>query len=90
MINFCHSILGQKPIFFYRAVGALEQKPTAKNKIVGFSPISKQTPFLNRKLLRNAWREKDYRALTPLFTSNINPYGVFTVDFDKPSFLMAA
>jgi hypothetical protein len=32
----------------------------------------------------------DYRALTPLFTSNINPYGVFTVDFDKPSFLMAA
>jgi hypothetical protein len=33
---------------------------------------------------------EDYRALTPLFTSNINPYGVFTVDFDKPSFLMAA
>ena len=28
---------------------------------------------------------EDYRALTPLFTSNINPYRVFTVDFDKPS-----
>jgi hypothetical protein len=33
---------------------------------------------------------EDYRPLTPLLTSNIYPYGVFTVDFDKPSFLMAA
>ena len=30
---------------------------------------------------------EDYRALTPLFSSNIKPYGVFTVDFDKSSFL---
>jgi hypothetical protein len=33
---------------------------------------------------------ENYRAITPLFTSNINPYGVFTVDFEKPPFLMAA
>ena len=32
----------------------------------------------------------DFRALTPLFTSNINPYGDFHLDFDKPSFLDAA
>lgn len=32
----------------------------------------------------------DYRALTPLFTSNINPYGAFMLDLDKPSFLEAA
>lgn len=33
---------------------------------------------------------EDYRALTPLFTSNVNPYGDFTLDFDKPSFLEKA
>jgi hypothetical protein len=31
-----------------------------------------------------------FHALTPLFNSNINNYGVFMVDFGKPSFLMAA
>ena len=30
------------------------------------------------------------RVLTPLVTTNFKPYGVFSVDFDKPSFLMAA
>lgn len=34
--------------------------------------------------------KEDFRALTPLFTSNINPYGVSRLDFDKPSFLVAA
>jgi len=33
---------------------------------------------------------EDYRALTPLFTSNVNPYGDFELDIDKPSFLEAA
>ena len=29
----------------------------------------------------------DLRALTPLFTSSINPYGEFELDLEKPSFL---
>ena len=54
---------------------------------VGSVPIKvPKVPQLFEKLMEMA----DYRALTPLFTSNINPYAVFTVDFEKPSFLMAA
>lgn len=34
--------------------------------------------------------EEDFRALTPLFTSNVNPYGDFELNLDKPSFLDAA
>jgi TnpA family transposase len=30
---------------------------------------------------------EDLRALTPLFTSNVNPYGIFALDLSKPSFL---
>lgn len=33
---------------------------------------------------------EDYRAITPLFTSNVNPYGDFVLDLDKPSFLEVA
>jgi TnpA family transposase len=33
---------------------------------------------------------EDRRALTPLFTRNVNPYGDFNLDVDKPSFLEAA
>jgi len=33
---------------------------------------------------------QDYRALTPLFTSNVNPYGDFILDLNKPSFLEVA
>jgi TnpA family transposase len=33
---------------------------------------------------------EDYRALTPLFTSHVNPYGDFFLDLDKPSFLEVA
>ena len=41
------------------------------------------------KFFEKVMEREDYRALTPLFTTNISPYGVFTVNFDKPSFLMA-
>lgn len=34
--------------------------------------------------------DEDFRALTPLFTSSINPYGYFELDLDKPSFLEAS
>jgi TnpA family transposase len=30
---------------------------------------------------------EDMRALTPLFTANVNPYGYFSLDLSKPSFL---
>ena len=29
----------------------------------------------------------DLNAMTPLFTSNVNPYGDINLDIDKPSFL---
>lgn len=33
---------------------------------------------------------EDRNSLTPLFTLNINPYGYFSLDFEKPSILEAA
>jgi TnpA family transposase len=33
---------------------------------------------------------EDLRALTPLFHTHINPYGVFHLDLESPSFLIAA
>ena len=33
---------------------------------------------------------EDHRALTPLFHGHINPYGQFTLDLARPSFLRAA
>lgn len=30
---------------------------------------------------------EDKKAITPLFTWNVNPYGDITLDSDKPSFL---
>jgi TnpA family transposase len=34
--------------------------------------------------------DADYRALTPLFYEHVNPYGLFTLDLERPSFLEAA
>ena len=31
----------------------------------------------------------DINAMTPLFTSNVNPYGDINLDLNKPSFLEA-
>lgn len=41
---------------------------------------------LDEKLL-GRMNQDDLRSLTPLFTSNINPYGDFELDLAKPSFL---
>ena len=43
---------------------------------------------LDRQLLERM-NQEDLRSLTPLFTSNINPYGDFELDLTKPSFLEA-
>jgi len=45
---------------------------------------------LEQKGFLGKMQKEDFRALTPLFTSNINPYGIFTLDFEKKSFLDAA
>jgi hypothetical protein len=31
---------------------------------------------------------EDLRALTPLFYEHINPYGLFELDMERPSFLL--
>ncbi len=60
-----------------------------QNAVILANTLMMERVFEQEAFEKRMERE-DYRALTPLFTSNINPYGVFTVDFDKPSFLMAA
>ena len=46
--------------------------------------------ILQQENLLQRMQPEDLKALTPLFTQNINPYGHFALDFDKPSFLEAA
>lgn len=45
---------------------------------------------LHQDGLLSRMKQEDFQALTPLFTMNINPYGYFALDFDKPSILEAA
>ncbi len=40
--------------------------------------------------LLDQFSEADRRALTPLFYEHVNPYGLFALDLDQPSFLEAA
>ena len=40
--------------------------------------------------LLKQWQAADQRALTPLFYEHVNPYGLFALDLDQPSFLEAA
>jgi len=44
----------------------------------------------SRRPSKARMKQEDFQALTPLFTLNINPYGYFALDFDKPSILEAA
>ena len=52
------------------------------------------TLLVERVLAEPTFRQRmdaeDYRALNPLFTSNINPYGAYQLDLGKPSFLRAS
>jgi len=43
----------------------------------------------DRRLLAR-FQPADFRALTPLFLNNVNPYGSFDLDLTKDSFLEAA
>lgn len=51
------------------------------------------TILLERTIEQKKMKEKrseDFRALTPLFHSHINPYGVFELNLEKASFLEEA
>jgi len=52
------------------------------------------TLLLERTLERDGFWDRlsaeDLRALTPLFHGHINPYGQFTLDLARPSFLEVA
>ena len=45
------------------------------------------TLIIQQVLAQNHWQNRltveDYRALTPLFSGHINPYGIFLLDFSK-------
>ena len=45
---------------------------------------------INRQGLWARLQPEDFRALTPLFYGHINPYGLFELDLEGPSFLDAA
>jgi len=45
---------------------------------------------IDRQGLWTRLRPEDLRALTPLFYGHINPYGLFELDLEGPSFLEAA
>jgi hypothetical protein len=45
---------------------------------------------LEREILWERLTAEDFRGLTPLFHGQINPYGQFTLDLARPSFLEAA
>ena len=52
------------------------------------------TMMMDKIIVENNFLKKmkpeDFRALTPLYTSNLNPYGEFNLNLNKPSFLEAA
>ncbi len=45
---------------------------------------------VERQKLWNQSKPEDFRGITPLFYSHINPYGRFGLDLSRPSFLEAA
>lgn len=57
-------------------------------------PARSNTLLLQRVLAKPAWADRlgleDQRGLTPLFWSNINPYGRFSLDMDTRLDLAAA
>jgi TnpA family transposase len=46
--------------------------------------------IINEQGFLSRMEPEDFKALTPLFTVNINPYGDFNLDLNKPSFLEVA
>ncbi len=42
---------------------------------------------IEKEQMVNRLSVEDLRALSPLFYEHINPYGVFEIDVNRPSFL---
>lgn len=60
-----------------------------QNCLILINTILLERTIEQRGMLKRL-RLEDLRALTPLFHSHINPYGLFELDLEKPSFLEAA
>lgn len=60
-----------------------------QNALILVNTILVEKVLKDRRLLGRMVTE-DRRALTPLFTSNVNPYGSFVLDLAKESILEAA
>lgn len=60
-----------------------------QNAVVLSNTVMVERVMNEQKLLERMVPE-DLRALTPLFTSNVNPYGDFELNLEKPSFLAVA
>ncbi len=60
-----------------------------QNAIILVNTIMIERVFEEQNFLPRMEKE-DHLALTPLFTSNINPFGYIQLNFDKPSFLYGA
>ena len=52
------------------------------------------TMLVEQTIQEKSWLERlskeDLRALSPLFYEHINPYGIFALDLERPSFLQEA
>ncbi len=82
-------------------VGPKAQVPLGKSMsvytllvFVGLLLLFINTILIQRTIDRQGlWarlQPEDFRALTPLFYGHINPYGLFELDLEGPSFLEAA
>jgi TnpA family transposase len=60
-----------------------------QNAIVLVNTVMVERVLENSGLMERM-SDEDRRALTALFTLNVNPYGGFTLDLEKPSFLKEA
>jgi hypothetical protein len=64
--------------------------PTVRGQFTAPARADDVTGSLEKHGLWERLNLEDRRALTPLFQTHINPYGVFELDLESPSFLMAA
>lgn len=74
------------PAMHQLSVGAIH---LLQNALVLANTLMVERVLSDRRLL-SKMEPDDRRALTPLFTAHVNPYGEFELDLAKPSFLREA
>lgn len=67
----------------------LRESQLLQNCLMLINTIMVEQAIAQHHLLKQ-WQADDQRALTPLFYEHVNPYGLFALDLDQPSFLEAA